>query len=757
MPVHRFPVLVWQDFDGGYTAQPVGLDSETAAFDASSSGALRQVRTYLQWLYKRQPWMVGPEILDAQLLHVPVTLRPQYQTNERAYPCDEMIELRVACVRGQLEGGLYACALPMLGIQFHYFEPDLLRRLVTEKVRDGLSGRTPQQLSRFLAPRQVRLELVSVKAPATESNRLPLRELPALTAVAEPLGQPSVRRLYSRAWQRETEVHDLVERLTTENANLLLLGESGVGKTTLLVNAVRIVERQRTELQREQGFTHRFWRTSAARLIAGMKYLGQWEERCEQLIEELSHFQGVLCIDSLLDLLLLGGCDPTDSLAAFFLPYLQSSELRMIAEVTSAELDACRRQLPGLVESFRVLAVRPLPPTAARQALEQYAAQEGQESKVDLAPETVPAVDRLFRRFLPYQPLPGRAAPFVAELVHTARQYDVREVTAADAVELFIRQTGLPAKFLRDEALLPVEEIEADFRRHVVGQDAAVRAAANVVAAFKAGLNDPQRPLGVLLFAGPTGVGKTELAKTLSRYLFGHGQKTDRLVRLDMSEYSSWDAAERLLSKPDRTPSELVSRVRQQPFVVVLFDEVEKAHPDVFDVLLGLFDEGRLTDRFGRTTNFKSAIVIMTSNLGANRRQSVGFGEDSVQPYESEVKSFFRPEFFNRIDSVVTFQPLAWETCLTITRKELDDIARREGFTKRNLRLSYSSRLVEHFTRTGFDARYGARPLQRTLETQCVARLSQYLVNHPDLRSAELRVDLDDQERLQISHGTKSE
>jgi ATP-dependent Clp protease ATP-binding subunit ClpC len=746
MPVHRFPVLVWQDYEGCFTAQPLGLENEAAAVDISSAGALRQVKAYLQWVYRREPWREGPDLTETQLLYVPVTIRPEYQSGERSYPCDEMIELRVACVRAKQEGGLLACALPMLGIYFHYYEPDLLRRLVVEKVRDALAGRTPKELSRFLLPKQARLEEISVKAPNVAPSQIRPREFPALGAVAEPLGQPSIRRLYSRAWQRENEVHNLAERLNKENANLLLLGEPGVGKTTLLVNAVRIAERHGREEKREGGapFVHRFWRTSAARLIAGMKYLGQWEERCEAVIEELSHFQGVLCTESLLDLLLLGGCDAADSLAAFFLPYLQTGELRMIAETSPTELDACRRLLPGFAEAFQILAVRPLSPPSARLALEQFAQLVGQDAKIDLAADAIPTVDRMFRRFLPYQSLPGRAAPFVAELIDAARQHDVSEVSAADAVDLFIRHTGLPEKFVRDEDLLPGEEIESHFRRHVVGQEAAVRATADLVARFKAGLNDPLRPLGVLLFAGPTGVGKTELAKTLSQYLFGHGHKTDRLVRLDMSEYSGWDAAERLLSKPDRSPSEFIARVRQQSFVVVLLDEVEKAHPDVFDVLLGLFDEGRLTDRHGRTTNFKSAFVIMTSNLGASRRRSVGFTDEPAGAYEAEIKSFFRPEFFNRIDAVVTFQPLAWETCLAITRKELHAIGRREGLAQRRLRLTATDRLVEHLTRAGFDPRYGARPLQRTLEMEVVARLSRFLVKYAELRDQELQLDAGD-------------
>jgi ATP-dependent Clp protease ATP-binding subunit ClpC len=227
-----------------------------------------------------------------------------------------------------------------------------------------------------------------------------------------------------------------------------------------------------------------------------------------------------------------------------------------------------------------------------------------------------------------------------------------------------------------------------------------------------------------------------------TRYFFGHGEQGDRLVRLDMSEYAGPGAAERLLARPDGRPSELVERVRQQPFVVLLLDEIEKADVEVFDVLMGIFDEGRLTDRGGRLTIFKSAIRVMTSNLGASRQASFGYGQRGGVPYEGEALAFFRPEFFNRIDAVVTFQPLGEETIRAITRKELADVASREGLARLNVRVEWSDALVEHLARAGFDARYGARPLQRTLETLVVTPLARLLLQRPGLRDTTLRADL---------------
>ena len=759
MATYRFPILIWEDFEGYVTAALVEDAFDWIGVDGASVGrnvkeATGQLKDYVAWYYDKHPWQAAPDFLDPQLIHFRVSVRPEYRIGRQIFPADEALAFRVACVHGRQEGGLLVCALPTLGINFYYYEPKTLRELATTYVQETLKGKSPQALSRYYPPKTVTLDEIILHIARRTERRSQIPSLAALEQVAEPLGAPGVRRQFSAAGEREHEVADLVERLTKEKASIVLVGEGGIGKTTVLAAAVREAEarfeKEKAARDSEESpeVKHRFWQTSGARLIAGMQYLGQWEARVEQVIEQVSDISGALCAGSLLDLILTGGRDPGASVAAFFTPYLQRGELRLIGEATPAELEACRRLLPGFTALFQVLNVPPFNRQQATGVLRRAVESLERNHRVAASAGVGPLVYRLFNRFAPYQALPGRAMAFLHTLFERAALAHAAEVTEETVIAQFVRQTGLPELFLRDELPLAYEDVVMALQWQVIGQPEPCRTAASLVTMFKAGLNDPARPIGVLMFCGPTGVGKTELAKAISKFFFGHGDEHDRLLRLDMSEYAGPDAGAKLISDARGKPSELIKRVRQQPFVVVLFDEIEKADARVFDVLLGVFDEGRLTDEYGRTTNFRSAVLIMTSNLGADKMGSPGFDQASPRSYEAEAMAFFRPEFFNRIDAVVRFDPLSEDSILAITRKELAALCEREGLAASGTRVTWAEGLVKRIAAAGYDARYGARPLQRTIEKMLVAPLARLLVERPELKGRGVRIDLRDDEMV---------
>jgi ATP-dependent Clp protease ATP-binding subunit ClpC len=295
----------------------------------------------------------------------------------------------------------------------------------------------------------------------------------------------------------------------------------------------------------------------------------------------------------------------------------------------------------------------------------------------------------------------------------------------------------MPIVILSDQIALHTGDVRAFFEQRVLGQSEPVEAIVDLVAVIKAGLNDPGKPLSTMFFVGPTGVGKTELTKALAEFLFG---SRDRVLRFDMGEYATGDAVARLTGSAwDRDgEGELTRRVREQPFCVMLFDELEKAHRSVFDVLLPALGEGRLTDASGRTADLRNAIVIMTSNLGAERQGSGGIGfarpdNDGERDrrrahFVGEAEHFFRPEFFNRIDRILTFDPLAEETIRKIARRELGKLLLREGITRRQLLVEIEDGVVNQLAAAGFHPRYGARPLHREIERGVIRPLARLIV-----------------------------
>jgi ATP-dependent Clp protease ATP-binding subunit ClpC len=737
MSTVRIPVLVWRAHAGLYTAC-VADQPDLAAVGDSAAECVSQLKHHLVWLLRNEPWMFpGIDLVEPALTRVPVDVRPEYTIGRQRHPSERMW-LTVPCVHSALAEGLLVCSIPPLRLWFSFHEADKLKELAGHYVREALQGKTPEQVARYMNAAEY--ELTDVVLTRQRERKPGSRfDWPQLEAVAEAMGERNLRRQFSRAFEREAEIAELAARVTRDAASVLLVGPPGVGKTSILVSAAREIERK-IEAGHER---RRFWLTSGSRLIAGTPYLGQWEERLELVIGSLQSFRGVLCIENLLELVRLGGHDASDSVGAFIVPYINHRELQVVAEATPAELDACRRLLPALAEAFQIINIAPFDTSRAVRVLEQVAMAGARNQRVETGNNVVGSIHRLFRRFRPYDAMPGRAVAFTTELIQRAAADGAAKLDENTVLQRFGDDTGLPELLIRDDMPLRHADVHAALSARVIGQPAACEAAAAVVTTFKAGMNDPARPLGVMLFSGPTGVGKTELARALADYLFGHGRAGERLVRLDMSEYSGPGAAERLVSDASGDASDFVKRVRSQPFCVILFDEIEKASPDVFDMLLAVFDEARMSDRFGRVTSFQSSVIIMTSNLGAGGGRQLGFGADAGPDYGAEVMRFFRPEFANRLDAIVAFNPLDEATIKQIASKELRELASREGFVKSGLTLSWDDAVVVLVASAGFDHRYGARPLQRALDELVATPLARHIAANPATRDVNLHLHVE--------------
>jgi len=592
---------------------------------------------------------------------------------------------------------------------------------------------------------------------------------------------------------REREIERVIQVLSrrTKN-NPALIGEPGVGKTAITEGlAQRITRGDVPEVLRNK----RVVQLDLAALVAGTKYRGEFEERMKKVMEEIRKAQGevILFVDELHTLVGAGAAEGAIDASNILKPALARGELQCIGATTLDEYRKYVERDAALERRFQPILVSEPTVEQTIEILkglrERYEAHHGVRISDDALVAAATLADKYIAdRFLPdkaidlmdeasskirlqasFLPQEVRQAVEKVERVKREKEEaiknqdfekaaqlrdkervlrqkleelesswkrekgrDVSSVTAEDIADIVSSWTGIPVTRLVEEETQKLLRMEESIHQRIVGQEEAVRAVSKAVRRARAGLKDPRRPVGSFIFLGPTGVGKTELARALAEFLFGD---ENALIRIDMSEYSERHTISRLVGSPPgyvgyEEGGQLSEQVRRRPYSVVLFDEIEKAHPEIFNVLLQILDDGRLTDAQGRTVDFKNCVLIMTSNVGApvlDKEVGIGFRltrdarEDQEQIYTrmkehvmEELRRTFRPEFLNRLDEIIVFRPLTDQQIRAIVGI-LAQRVRRE-MRGQNMDLEITEEAKELLAREGFDPTFGARPLRRAIQ-----------------------------------------
>jgi len=739
----NYPLLYFPVADDHVMGYLVGTDLQAVA---PHSDALKlKLSGHLKKEYKRYGDVPDVELKTPKLKIINISYRPAYRESSGMYPLTYNISVPIPIVYGQSPYAHYECFLPLFKDYFVYYSARHMEPLARHLANSYLNQLSPERIFRLLNMPEPRLDSIQLKINRQKENAWDQhffqRALPTLNRLAEPFPYTKAIKKQmsigpSAAWEREKEVEEVIEKITVSRSNVLVVGEPGTGKSAVLEQAMR------KATQRNRNMELSFWRIIPQRITGGSRYLGEWEEAVEQMIEELASCQGTLWAVSISKLIEIGGAGPEDSVAAFMRPFIQQGRLRILGEATPRELESLRRLLPGFAEAFQIIELRPLSTNQTRSIMQQFADYSQKNLGIALSAQALRVSASLLSRYYPYERFPGKAIKFLGHCLSVARLQQKQHIEADQIIDAFVEQTGLPELFLRDQMPLGEADLRSFFEARIIGQPAAVEQVMRLVKVFKAGLNDPARPIATLLFAGPTGVGKTATAKALADYFFGKGQKKRPLVRIDMSEFQHPAQIARLIGS-GREVGQLVKEIRERPFSVLLLDEIEKADPALFDALLTVLDEGVLVDAFGRVTNFKNTIIIITSNLGAGTAPQIGFQRSTSEQdtYDSAIRRFFRPEFINRIDGTIIFNALQESDIRLITKKELSELKEREGFYKKNIDITFTPELIEHLVRTGYDPRYGARMLQRAIEQTVVNPVANWLLIHPEVENCRLMVD----------------
>ena len=555
-------------------------------------------------------------------------------------------------------------------------------------------------------------------------------DTPALTKYGRDLTAQAKNGELDPVIGRAVEIDRVTQILSRRKKNNpILIGEPGVGKSAIVEGlALRIVNNEIPTLQNK-----RIISLDIASMVAGTTYRGQFEERIKTVIKELNqHPEVILFIDEIHTLMGAGNAQGSLDAANILKPALARGEVQCIGATTVNEYRTSIEKDGALERRFQKVTVQPTTTDETYTILTRLSETYGQFHHVQYTQEALRACVNLTDRYITDRQFPDKAIDAMDEVgAWKGERLEVRaerqEITEADVARVVSQMSGVPVQRVAQAEGEQLRQMAAKLQQRVIGQDDAVQKVVKAIQRSRMGLRDPRKPIGTFFLLGPTGVGKTHLAQCLAEEMFG---SRDAIIRFDMSEYMEKHTVSLLVGAPPgyvahEDGGKLTEAVRRKPYSIVLFDEIEKAHPDIFNVLLQVMDEGRLTDRQGHIVNFKNTIIILTSNVGTRQLSEfgsgIGFGADSLDDKATErmlnkaLQRTFPPEFVNRLDNIIVFHPLKDEDLAQILSQELRPLQVRLETMGYTLELTDATR--EEILRLSRDRKYGARPLKRAIQT----------------------------------------
>lgn len=638
----------------------------------------------------------------------------------------------------------------------------------------------------------------------TDSKRKVKMKTPTLDHLGTDLTERARNGELDPVIGREKEIKRVMQVLCRRTkSNPVLIGDPGVGKTAVVEGLARQIAAGTAP---EPLQDKRIVQLNMGTLVAGTKYRGEFEERLRRIVKELTDSKGdvILFVDEVHTIIGAGNAEGATDAANILKPELSRGAFQLIGATTQDEYRKYVEKDAALERRFQPVQVDE--PGVDDSILILKGLKDRYEShhNVIFTEDAIEAAAKLSSRYIQDRFLPDKGIDLIDEAGartrllsleppeyindiqkqlddirkqkedavmseqyelatslrdyerqisdeldrafrkwHEERKHEIHKITSEDIASVVAEQTGVPVKQLTEAETTRLLKMEEEISRRLIGQDEAVSAVSRAIRRARTGLRDPRRPIGSFLFMGPTGVGKTELARCLARFLFG---KEDAMIRIDMSEFMERHEVSKLVGAPPgyvghESGGKLTELVRRKPYSVILFDEIEKAHPEIFNILLQVLDDGKLTDGQGRKVDFRNTVIIMTSNVGAKEAQqgnSLGFGmsadsqtqrdwERSKSIILEEANKLFRPEFLNRIDEIAVFRPLSLDNLLKIIDTMLDDLSVR--LDNKGVKIEVSDDVKAKILEKGFKPKYGARPLKRAIQSMLEDKIADFMLS----------------------------